>query len=70
MRSSWAPARPQQQSQQYNAQERQVPAQQQQGPIFRTVQAGNQNRTAQQQQLPAQKTSLFASLFGGKKARR
>lgn len=35
-----------------------------QGPVFRTVQTNNQNN------LPApQKTSLFASLFGNKKAR-
>lgn len=39
--------------------------QQQQGPVFRTVQSGNQNRLP----APAQKTSLFASLFGAKKAR-
>lgn len=40
------------------------PAQNQ--PVFRTVQAGNQNRAA----APDQKTSLFASLFGSKKSRR
>lgn len=62
--------RPQQALRPQNAQtvqERPIPPQQQQGPVFRTVQAGNQNRTPVQQQ---QKTSLFASLFGGKKARR
>lgn len=37
----------------------------QQGPVFRTVQPNNQNRLP----APAQKTSLFASLFGTKKAR-
>jgi len=40
------------------------PAQSAQGPVFRTVQTNNQNT------LPApQKASLFASLFGTKKAR-
>ncbi|HEY8963617.1 MAG TPA: entry exclusion 1 domain-containing protein [Alphaproteobacteria bacterium] len=38
----------------------------QQAPIFRTVQPGNQNRSASE---PAQKQSLFASLFGGNKKR-
>lgn len=55
--------RPQFQPQQNPAQGQVKPAQPaQQGPVFRTVQTGNQN------QLPApQKTSLFASLFGTKK---
>jgi len=51
-------------------QERPIPPQAQQGPVFRTVQPGNQNRAVVQQQPQQQKTSLFASLFGGKKARR
>jgi hypothetical protein len=40
-------------------------AQPQGGPVFRTVQSGNNNRLP----APAQKTSLFASLFGAKKTR-
>lgn len=60
------PQNPQRAQIQQPAPERSVP-QQSQGPIFRTVQPGNQNRNLPQQQ---QKTSLFASLFGGKKARR
>lgn len=46
------------------------PAAQTQGPVFRTVQAGNQNKSAQTAADDAQKTSLFASLFGGKKKRK
>ena len=42
-------------------------AQVQHAPVFRTVQAGNQNRTPAQQASGAQKTSLFASLFGAKR---
>ncbi|NBX66681.1 MAG: entry exclusion 1 domain-containing protein [Proteobacteria bacterium] len=58
--------RPQPQFVQNPAQGSVQPAQQsQQGPVFRTVQSGNQNRLP----APAQKTSLFASLFGTKKAR-
>jgi hypothetical protein len=47
------------------------PAENPQSPVFRTVQAGNQNRLAQPaDSAQEQKTSLFASLFGSKKTKK
>jgi hypothetical protein len=47
------------------------PAENAQSPVFRTVQAGNQNRLAQSaENAQEQKTSLFASLFGSKKTKK
>jgi hypothetical protein len=47
------------------------PAENAQTPLFRTVQAGNQNRLAQPADSASeQKTSLFASLFGSKKTKK
>ncbi len=60
------PAQPQQARQvQQNPAAGAVQPAQSQGPVFRTVQSGNQNRLP----VPAQKASLFASLFGSKKTR-
>lgn len=60
-----APQNTQRQQQQFvqNPAQGAVQPAQQQGPVFRTVQPNNQNRLP----APAQKTSLFASLFGSKK---